>query len=88
MLIQPAPRGHARFLGLPVQRGIGQLDAQGDIVDRHAEEVLEEHDARLSPCDLCEIALPVFDEAVDQQVGLVRGSGAEAPSSEPARSTG
>ena len=55
---------------IAVQRGVGQLDAQRDIVDGHAEEVLEEDDAGLSPRDLREIARSLFDEGVDQQVGL------------------
>ncbi len=71
VLIQPAPCGHARFLRLSVQRRIGQLDTQRDIVGRHAEEVLEEDDAGLPPCDLGEIARAVGDEGVDESVRLV-----------------
>ena len=56
VLIQPAPGGHAGFLGFAVERGVGQLDTQGDIVDGHAQEVFEEHDAGLAPRDLSEVA--------------------------------
>ena len=56
VLIQPAPRRHAGFLGVAVQRGVGELDAQRHIVDGQAEEVLEEHDAGLTPRDLREVA--------------------------------
>ena len=66
VLIQPAPCGHPGFLGIAVQRRIGQLDTQRDVVDRHAEDVFEEDDAGLSPCDLGQIARALIDEAIDQ----------------------
>ena len=88
VLIQPTPGGHAGFLGVAVERGVGQLDAQRNIVDGHAEEVLEEHDAGLAPRDLGEIARSLFDESVDQQVGFVADLGSSTPSSERARSRG
>jgi hypothetical protein len=70
VLIQPAPGRHPGFLSFAVECGVRQLDAQGDVVDRHAEEVLEEDDAGLAPGDLCEIADTILDESVDQPVGL------------------
>jgi hypothetical protein len=70
VLKEPAPRRHSGLLGLPVERRVGQLDTHGDIVDGHAKEVFEEDDAGLPPGDLREVAGSLFDEDVDQLVGL------------------
>ena len=58
-VVQPTPGGHAGLFGVAVECGVGQLDAQGDIVDGHAQQVLEEHDTGLPPRDLGESPVPV-----------------------------
>ena len=88
VLIQPAPGAHPGFLGFAVERGVGQLDAQRDIVDGHAQEVLEEDDAGLPPGDLSEVAGAQFDEGVDEKVGLVADLGPQRLHPRRARNTG
>ena len=75
MLIQAAPGRRARFLAITVESRVGQLDTQRNILDRHAEEVLEEDDAGLPPRDLGEIAGSLLDEVVDQSICLVADLG-------------
>lgn len=70
VLIQRAPGAHPVLLGGAVECGVGELDAQRDVVDRHAEQVLEEHDTGLAPGDLGEVAGSALDEIVDEPVCL------------------